>query len=434
MRRLGIAPILLLSVTINARAADGPPRVVAAWAAGPLEARVTFDRPVDPALVPAVVGRRIVFGDDVKAGDRHVARNPGDPPAGGKAETRGSLNIAAARLDDGGRTLVLATDPHSRDATYALTLPMADVAYNLRGVEAAWDSGKPDAKPEWTGWWPSLDLAAVSQRLGGSGALETMQARLKTPGRLTLKTLAALPKGSARVMARGSVPIEAGLGNESAKSSPLGVDNRVDVAAEVGDYPLDLTLTATLDGKAPLVLAAGYYGPRDSRSSPIPPAKLTLPWAPPLPASLPLSPVPPELLTGGDPAKGEAVFKGEQAKCANCHKVRGIGGEVGPDLSDLVHRDRSWAYRNINEPSAVIHPDYVPYTVLTKDGRVLAGIVRAEGADAIKVVDTEAKATVIPKLDIEELKPSATSIMPVGLLGAVGEAGVKDLLAFLTGK
>ena len=86
----------------------------------------------------------------------------------------------------------------------------------------------------------------------------------------------------------------------------------------------------------------------------------------------------------------------------------------------------------MNEPSASIHPDYVPYVVQTKDGRVLAGIVRAEGGDAIRVVDTTAKATVVKKAEIEELKPSATSIMPVGLLGAIGEEGVRDLIAFLT--
>jgi putative heme-binding domain-containing protein len=74
----------------------------------------------------------------------------------------------------------------------------------------------------------------------------------------------------------------------------------------------------------------------------------------------------------------------------------------------------------------------VPYTVLTRDGRVLAGIVRAEGADAIKVTNTEGKSEIVAKAAIEELKPSATSIMPVGLLGAVGEEGVRDLLAFLT--
>jgi putative heme-binding domain-containing protein len=101
-------------------------------------------------------------------------------------------------------------------------------------------------------------------------------------------------------------------------------------------------------------------------------------------------------------------------------------------LSGLVHRDRAWIYRQITEPSAPIHPDYVPYVVQTKDGRVLAGIVRAEGADAIKVTDTEAKSTAIKKADVEELKPSATSIMPVGLLGQIGEEGVRDLLAFLT--
>jgi putative heme-binding domain-containing protein len=159
---------------------------------------------------------------------------------------------------------------------------------------------------------------------------------------------------------------------------------------------------------------------------------LTLPWAPAKAPSLPPSPVAESQIIGGDPAKGAAIFKGDQAKCANCHKIRGQGNEIGPDLTDLVRRDRAWVYRSINEPSATIHPDYVPYTVLTRDGRPLVGIVRAVGADAIKVIDTEAKATTIPKADIEELKPSATSIMPVGLLGTVGEEGVRDLIAFLT--
>jgi putative heme-binding domain-containing protein len=151
------------------------------------------------------------------------------------------------------------------------------------------------------------------------------------------------------------------------------------------------------------------------------------------PVSAPVA-IAPELIAGGDRGKGEAVFKSEAAKCVNCHKVRGVGGEVGPDLSSLIHRDRAWVYRNLTEPSAMIHPDYVPYTVLLKDGRVLSGIVRAEGADSIKVVDTEAKATVVAKSEIEELRPSATSIMPVGLTGAIGEAGVRDLIAFLTSK
>ena len=114
MRRLGVAFVLLFCVDV--RSDEGPPRVVNAWAAGPLEVRIAFDRNVTESLAKSLVGTRIVFGDDVKAGDRY------DPGKAGVAEaSRGSLRVAAARAS--GPVLVLATDPHSRDATYALHLP-----------------------------------------------------------------------------------------------------------------------------------------------------------------------------------------------------------------------------------------------------------------------------------------------------------------------
>ena len=50
----------------------------------------------------------------------------------------GRLRIAAARLDDAGRTLVLTTDPHPRQATYVLTVP----ARRHRGKRGA-PGGRP---------------------------------------------------------------------------------------------------------------------------------------------------------------------------------------------------------------------------------------------------------------------------------------------------
>ena len=105
---------------------------------------------------------------------------------------------------------------------------------------------------------------------------------------------------------------------------------------------------------------------------------------------------------------------------------------IGPDLSNLAGRDRAWVYQNIIEPSASIHPEYVSHTVALKDGRVAMGVVRAEGEGALKVSDIDAKQTVIPRADVEEIRPSASSIMPVGLLGAIGEERTRDLLAYLT--
>src|ERR1043166_8630280 len=38
---------------------------------------------------------------------------------------------------------------------------------------------------------------------------------------------------------------------------------------------------------------------------------------------------------GGDAKRGEAVYLSTAAKCAACHKVRGQGADVGPDLSQI---------------------------------------------------------------------------------------------------
>ena len=62
------------------------------------------------------------------------------------------------------------------------------------------------------------------------------------------------------------------------------------------------------------------------------------------------------------------------------------------------------------------------------------GVVRAEGADSLKVGDIEGKQTLLPRAEVEEIRPSASSIMPVGLLAAIGEERTRDLLAYLTAR
>src|SRR5207302_10149262 len=93
-------------------------------------------------------------------------------------------------------------------------------------------------------------------------------------------------------------------------------------------------------------------------------------------------------LSGGDSARGQAIFSGLQARCEQCHAFRGRGGTVGPDLTEIGLKGRAEIYRDIAAPSAAIRPDYTSYTVATQDGRVIVGVVRAEGPDAIRVTDT----------------------------------------------
>jgi putative heme-binding domain-containing protein len=137
-------------------------------------------------------------------------------------------------------------------------------------------------------------------------------------------------------------------------------------------------------------------------------------------------------LAGGDPARGRTIFFGDQARCSLCHLSRGQGSKVGPDLTNIGAKGRAEIYRSIATPSATIEPAYTSYTVATNDGQVVVGLVRAEGFDAVKVTDTNARATIIPRKQIEQIRPSATSVMPVGLTGALGTDAIRDLIAYLS--
>ena len=184
-------------------------------------------------------------------------------------------------------------------------------------------------------------------------------------------------------------------------------------------------------GRPPMIRCASSRGQSD-RFQTIDRQRFTVPWAPVPRLRRPQLEVPVPDLAGGVAKRGEVLFFSEQGRCSQCHAIGGRGGTVGPDLTDIGRKGKEQIYRSIAAPSAEIAPDYVPYTVATRDGRIFAGVVRAEGADAIRVIDTDAKTTTLRRDEIDQIRPSGTSIMPVGLAGGLGEAGVRDLIAYLT--
>jgi putative heme-binding domain-containing protein len=425
-----VAILVFSCLPENSPAAEPSPRVVAAWPAGLMEVRVAFDRPVDPALARSVVGSTSSFVDRLAEG------RPGG--------NRGVLRVAGARLEPEGRTLVLATDPHPRETTYLLALPdvrgagqsgpgsRVELSYDLSGVEVSWSEAAGKA-PRWTGWWPGLDPAMAREQLAGSSGHAALWPLLEQPGVLTLRSLASLPAGVATVSVDAAAPFELTVGSESAKSerSAGGTDRAMVKVESVGDA-VELVVGMTTGAKATPRVRASWSTDREPRDRPLDRTRLILPWAPANPTSGPAAAVPAIFLQGGDPKRGEVVFFGETAKCANCHAMRGKGGAVGPDLTSLAGADRAWVYRNILEPSATIHPEYASFTVAFKDGRIAMGVVRAEGLDSLRVGDIDARQTSYKKAEIEEIRPSASSIMPVGLLGALGDERTLDLLAYLT--
>ena len=137
-------------------------------------------------------------------------------------------------------------------------------------------------------------------------------------------------------------------------------------------------------------------------------------------------------LVEGDSAAGEAVFFGNKAGCVACHRVRGRGAAVGPDLSKIGQiRARRDLLEAVVFPSSTIVNGYEPYLVKTRDGEVIDGLLARETSDAIHVVKTDRKERRIPKASVGSLRRSQLSIMPKGLDAALTPRELSDLLAYL---
>jgi putative heme-binding domain-containing protein len=136
-------------------------------------------------------------------------------------------------------------------------------------------------------------------------------------------------------------------------------------------------------------------------------------------------------IAGGDWARGRAVFTGSQAVCSVCHQVRGEGGIIGPDLSNLVHRDYASVLKDILQPSAAINPDRIAYVIELKAGGSMLGIILEDTATSLVVGDVTGAKQTIARSDIASLKASAVSLMPEGLWQNLNVQQQRDLMTFL---
>ena len=123
------------------------------------------------------------------------------------------------------------------------------------------------------------------------------------------------------------------------------------------------------------------------------------------------------------------------ARCVVCHRYGDDGGATGPDLTQAAGRFQlKDLVEAIVHPSAVISDQYRASVVQTGDGRVVTGRIVSESPEKIVVVTDPEDATKFEEVardDIEEIVPSATSLMPQALLDPLGETEVLDLLAYV---
>jgi putative heme-binding domain-containing protein len=371
-------------------------------------------------------------------------------------------------LTPGRRTLVISTARQSLAVNYPLTLPTAgrgeptdggikqvdaiDLAYDLSGAAVEWQPNDA-SRQKWVGHVPHLDLSVARTFTAGSAEHEALWPSISQPGRLTVRTSLdlwnvlrpevqpgsrvdyTLPPERVTVTLESNVALEVRSPDAKPQLSKTG-DGQFRAALNVSPkeaQPLPIELTFATGQPEP-TLTVTLSTEEDPRPRAIPLRRFLLPWAAMKPerAGEQISRAEIPQLKGGDWLRGRDVFFGQQAGCATCHRVDGRGGDVGPDLSNLVHRDYDSVLRDIQNPSGALNPDYISSTVMLKDGRIFNGIFRSFDKDHFMVRgDAEGEEAPIHRRHIETITPSGVSMMPPGLDQGLGGDKTRDLLTFL---
>ncbi len=136
----------------------------------------------------------------------------------------------------------------------------------------------------------------------------------------------------------------------------------------------------------------------------------------------------PALAIVGDRSKGAVVFK---KLCASCHRLGNEGVEVGPDLAALADRSPEALLIAVLDPNRAFETKYVSFTVATRDGRILNGMVANESATAVTLRRQDGKEDVLLRSQIDEMASSGQSLMPEGMEKDLKPRDLADLIAFL---
>lgn len=157
-------------------------------------------------------------------------------------------------------------------------------------------------------------------------------------------------------------------------------------------------------------------------------------WLEP-PASADSKPLPTirELARGrGNIGKGKEVFAGV-GTCNKCHKVRGEGKEVGPDLTEIGSKlSREDMFVAILNPSAGISHNYETYALLDADGRVQTGLLINKTDGEATIRDKDGIDHTFKTEDIDSLKKQSVSLMPADLQKTMSLEQLRDVVEYLT--
>ncbi|MFM8252383.1 MAG: PQQ-dependent sugar dehydrogenase [Planctomycetota bacterium] len=135
----------------------------------------------------------------------------------------------------------------------------------------------------------------------------------------------------------------------------------------------------------------------------------------------------------GDKERGKLIFFSDGARCRACHDAADREQSLGPTLREINKKypQIDELIQHVLQPSQKVDEAFSAYTVETADGRLLSGLLVKDNSTEVVLRTAEKRLVRIPREDVSELKRSAKSLMPDGLLSDLTAQEAADLLAYI---
>jgi cytochrome c oxidase cbb3-type subunit 3 len=146
----------------------------------------------------------------------------------------------------------------------------------------------------------------------------------------------------------------------------------------------------------------------------------------------------------GNVAHGEQIFR-TKGECIKCHMLKGKGGLVGPDLTNVAGQRKLSSIRDaLTKPTHHVYGDggqiesilypltsYRAVRVTTRDGKTIRGVVRNEDSFSLQVMGMDNALHLFTRDEIRDVADEP-GLMPTDFDKRLSAEEFQDLLAFLS--
>ena len=126
---------------------------------------------------------------------------------------------------------------------------------------------------------------------------------------------------------------------------------------------------------------------------------------------------------------GEKIFR---AMCASCHRVNGVGGRLGPDLSRVgAARSRETMALRIRGGIEGFASGFEPVTLTPVGGKPVVGVKKNEDLFSVQIMDVGERIQGFEKSALANVQDGTRSAMPAFPHSRLSDPELDDLLRYL---